>query len=334
MNPELSEKIINVFNLVEPVVFTKVEKGFSSHNYKVETGNGLFFLKKHRTSGADRIGTIEKVEEFFTNHNVPVIGPIKSKNGNLHEIIDQYCYVLYPFVSGKHYETGNVPIDIVKVMGRELAKIHLLTKDGIVGEYEEDTHFKLQEKEHIIFEIEELLKIIKPENDFDVLSIDGLKLKKKLVTECTTTFESLNMKDRHLCLGDYYTDNIFFTEDGKILNIFDLDMAGPTPRMYELVRACMLTCFWYGYSLENIDKAKAFINSYFEVYAFTSTEFRSAIELYYTKSFYSIWREYLHYIKKDFRNDITYKTYIEEMHYLTENREKLFVILDPNNANK
>ncbi len=330
MNQNISEKIIEMFWLVEPVVFTKVEKGFSSYNYKVETGNGVFFLKKHRISGADRIETIEKVEDFFIQNKIPVIGPIRSKNGNLHEVINHSCYVLYPFISGKQYETGNIPIDIIKVMGRELAKAHLLTKNGIIGKYDEDTHFKLQEKEHIIFEIEELLKIIKPENDFDVLSIDGLNLKKKLVSECTTTFESLNMNDRHLCFGDYYPDNVFFTEDGKILNIFDLDMAGPTPRMYELVRSCSLTCFWHGYNLENIEKAKIFIKSYFDIYSFTSTEFRSAIELYYTKSFYSIWREYLHYVKEDFRNDITYKTNLEEIYYLTENREKLINILDPN----
>ena len=70
MNPELSEKIIEMFGLVEPVVFTKIEKGFSSYNYKVETGNGVFFLKKHRISGADRIETIEKVEDFFIQNKI------------------------------------------------------------------------------------------------------------------------------------------------------------------------------------------------------------------------------------------------------------------------
>ena len=327
MTNDIQNKIIAIYNLSIPITITKIEKGFSSINYKIETQDQVFFLKKHRASGTKRIETIEKAEQFFADNNIPVVSPVKNITGDLHVVIDNTYYVIYPFVSGISYELGNIPKNILGNMGAKLAEVHLLTKDGIVGEYSEDKQFKLPNKENVLSEIENLLNIINPKNDFDNKVLEGLNLKKQLIKEYDIGEEKFVLKDRHLCLGDYYPDNIFFDENGDILYIFDLDMAGSAPRLFELIRSCMLSCFWYKMNDENIEKAKVFIGEYYKRYPFDLNDFEDTLELFYVKSIYAIWREKAYYIENDNRTNSIYIPSLETIIYLRDNRYMLFSTL-------
>lgn len=330
MNKELIEKILTHFGINTLISFEKIQKGFSSDNYKIETEEGTYFLKKHQESGGQRLASIEQAEQFFSTNNIPIIVPIKNKDGASHTIIGDKYYVLYPFVSGVQYESGNISPAVAATLGEMLAAAHLLTKNGISGEYDECAKlFKLQSKEETLLKINKLLSSIVVKSSLDQKMVEGLALKKNLVENCAVTFESFDLHDRHLCFGDYYPDNIFFDQDGTILHIFDLDMAGPTPRMFEVVRSCMLSCFWHADFEKKIESAKAFIAAYYKKYPFALNQLRDAIELDYVKSFYSTWREETHFYKGDFRTDPLYESHINSIQYLTEHRDKLFEMIKP-----
>ena len=102
MNQELLEKIFSHYDVPSPTVFLKIEKGFISHNHKVETAKGVFFLKQHAPEKVWQIDSIEEIEMFFANNEIPVISPYLAKDGARHIVVDEGYYVLYPFVEGRH----------------------------------------------------------------------------------------------------------------------------------------------------------------------------------------------------------------------------------------
>lgn len=332
MTDELLKKILAEYAIPIFVSFEKIDKGFASENYKIITTDGIFFLKKHRGSGAKRIDSIEQAEQCFANGGIPVVLPIKNKNAKLYSVINGSIYVLYPFVSGKQYISGNIPLEMASKMGSVLAQAHLVTVDGFTGTYNEDPNFSLRPKDDALSRMDKIISSIPKKTGFDEIAIRELKLKKALLQNAGATIESIDRASRNICLGDYYPDNVFFDQDGNIAHIFDLDMAGPGPRIVELVRSALLTCCWYVYTPENIQKTKAFIYEYYKMYPFTEQELRDAIEFYFLKATRSIWREKLRYSENDFRSDADYKLALGEIEYLDKNRQSLLGVINPINS--
>lgn len=322
MTKELLHKILLEYGISNVISCSKIEKGLSSENYKIETDSRTFFLKKHRPYGAKRLLSIEQAEAFFHSNGIPIVVPIKTTNGNGYVISNEDYYVLYPFVSGVQYESGNITKEVAENLGDMLATAHLLTKNGIQGAYTEDKYFQLPNNTQIISEIDDLLATISPSTAYDTIAIQGLTLKRKLIVENSVTMQALDLTDRHLCFGDFYPDNIFFDDNGKIQHIFDLDMAGPAPRLFELVRSVMLSCFWYSFDEEKLRSAQHFILAYYKKYPFDKNKFQDAVELYYLKSFYSVWRERAHYIVQDFRTDSIYPSSLNTLEYLKDHRDE------------
>jgi len=307
------------------VSFEKIQKGFSSDNYKIETTGGIFFLKKHRASVGKRLASIERAEQFFIANGIPIIGSIETLGGARHTMVGEDYYVLYPFVTGLHYSAGTINDSLMISLGNMLARIHLLSKNGFAQEeYVEGNYFHLPNTAQTIIEVERLLSGITEGTAYDKRAREGLLLKKTLIETNQVTLESLSLSDRHLCFGDYYSENAFFNEDGEIIYLFDLDGAGPAPRLFELIRAMMLSCFWYSVTEEKIVAAKKFISTYYNNYPFKKEQLQDALELYYVKSFHETWMENNHYQKNDYRSDSMYGISIDEIKYLTENRDRLF----------
>ena len=186
MNQELLEKIFSHYDVPSPTVFLKIEKGFISHNHKVETAKGVFFLKQHAPEKVWQIDSIEEIEMFFANNEIPVISPYLAKDGARHIVVDEGYYVLYPFVEGRHRERGNVPEVSLKSMGELLARMHLLTKDGIKGEYKEFAYYKVRDKDKVFAELKEYVSIINKKaekSDFDIRALEVIELRKKMIEE-------------------------------------------------------------------------------------------------------------------------------------------------------
>ena len=320
-------KILDFYEIPPVVSFSKVERGYISHNYRVETRAGIYFLKQHSKKVFWQIDSIEKAESFFINGGIPVIKPLQTKTGELHIVVDEKCYVLYPFVEGISYERGNIPIQALESMGKMLADIHLLTKEGITDTYKEFPYYKLSAKEKIIDEIEQCLAVIQKIQDktaFDILVLDSLTYKKEFIEKFDSTSYSFITEDRHLCHGDYHVENIFFDQTNNISYVFDLDMSGPAPRLYELFRSCMLSCFNHIYIEDRFKQARILIDSYYKKYPFTQKEFRDVLEAYYLNQIWSAWIEKSHYLEGSTRVDHIYKPCMDTIYYLRDHRDEFF----------
>jgi Ser/Thr protein kinase RdoA (MazF antagonist) len=326
MTQELLEKIFNHFNVAAPISYTRVEKGFMSHNYSVVTTDGVFFLKQRALDTLPQIDSIERAEQFFAEHGIPIVSPFLTKEGFRHVVFDDKCYVLSNFIDGIHLERGNLSVTALGDMAELLAKIHLLTKDGIVGEYTEFGYFKPRNKEKILSELFDFISLVEAKKDlseFDILALSTMKIRVQLIEQNSVTFDSPAMLDRHLCHGDYHADNMFFTHEEKVSHLFDFDMTGPAPRMYEVVRTFMLSCFDHVYSEDRLEQSRLFIFAYNKKYPFTEQEFADAFEAYYVKQFWSDWIEKAHYVQGITRTDVLYKPMVDTILYLKDNRQDL-----------
>lgn len=330
MPADLLKDILKQYDIGELVDFTKIPIGVSSDNYKVETSKGTYFLKKHRESALERIGSLERIEQFFVANDIPIIVPVSTIDKKLHFIHEGTCYVMYPFVSGITFEQGKVSNEMVVHMAQMLAHMHLLTKDGIQETYGDvSMDFVLRKTEVIVEEIDTLLKqveVLEQKTEYDILAQQGLRLKRQLLIKNKLEIDTFGFETFNLAHGDYHPGNIFFNDDLTISAIFDLDMSGPIPRVYELVRSTMLTCPNHDYSEEKIRQAELFIKTYYELYPFTKEELANAMEAFYFKTL-SVWREKAHYYENDGRTDGEYEKTLRSIDYLTDHRSDLVDML-------
>jgi Ser/Thr protein kinase RdoA (MazF antagonist) len=318
-------KILREWNIGDVLRISLIPIGMSSKNWKVETSSGFYFLKMHRASGGGRIESIERVEEYFCSHGIPVLTPLRTRDGISHVFQEGAAYVLYPFVSGQSFDFGKAPRDALRNMGEMLAKMHLLTKDGIKGSYADvSTYFLSPSPDKLIADIDRfLLKIshLASKTEYDHIAEEGLALKKKMVLKHAEGIKRFTFDTLTLGHGDYHPSNIFFKENMSISAIFDLDMSGPMPRMYEFARSLYISCFEYAYTEEGFEQAAIFAKAYFEEYPFEKEELRKGVEAVFFKMF-SVWRERAHYEEHDFRSDLTYPPSIRNMVYLDSHKEE------------
>ncbi|MES3017411.1 MAG: phosphotransferase [Bacteroidota bacterium] len=326
MYDELLEEILKKYSAGNLMDFARIPTGVSSENYKVKTSKGTYFLKKHRESVLERIESLERLEQFFAANGIPIITPISTIDNKLHCLHDHACYVLYPFVSGDTFEQGKVSDEVVKNMAEMLAKIHLLTRDGIQEQYADVSVYFIPRKTEVMTkEIDTLLEHIEHLQSkvaYDELAERGLALKRAFLLQHASEIDDFSFNDRNLGHGDYHPGNIFFNNDLTISALFDLDMAGALPRIYELVRAIMLTCLNHNYSKEKIQQSKIFIKTYHDLYPFDEEDLTKGMEAFYFETL-ATWREKAHYWEHDGRTDGEYEDTIQSIHYLTDYRAEL-----------
>jgi len=320
------EKILNEYSLGNLKDFNLILVGVSSENYRIQTSQGLFFLKKHRKEASKRLKSIERIEHLFNSHGFPIVCPIMNKAGKYYSIHENNYFVVYPFISGKSFKNGQAPLNAFSKLGVLLANIHLLTKGGIKESYADvKVYFMPFNPEQILEYINKHLDRIShldKKSAYDLQAEKGLFLKRDMITKFAPQFKKISFDKFNLGHGDYHLENIFFDPQQNISAVFDLDMAGPMPRMYELVRSIMISCFAHVYAEDRIIQAEAFIKAYYEKYPFEKDDFKKGMDTFYFKTF-STWRERAHYEESDNRTDDEYPLTIESIKYLNDKRDYL-----------
>jgi Ser/Thr protein kinase RdoA (MazF antagonist) len=79
----------------------KVTKGVLSENYILNDDTTKFFFKKYRYDDEERIREIHAAKKYFADNSIPVILPIETISGNTYFALDNFYYVLFPFVEGR-----------------------------------------------------------------------------------------------------------------------------------------------------------------------------------------------------------------------------------------
>lgn len=305
----------------------KVEKGFFSDNYFLSDGIKKFFLKKYRFDNSNRIAEVHASKKYFADGGIPIILPVTLLNGKTFFEYEASYYALFPFVDGKHIESGELTENAIVSLGQMLGKIHLLGKESklVIN----DT-FKIENEEKTFKKIEDILvKIaeVKSPSDFDKIALENVQMKKKLLLENTMTFDNLGLSCDHLIHGDYLDHNVFFDEEDRVKWVFDLEKTNYSPRTYELFRSMVYGLLSADVTDIDLENARKYIDAYSSVYPISKDEIRRGLQLYFVKTIHLFWVESEHYLKGNARVDHFLFDDHHRIRYLSENLDVLIETL-------
>jgi Ser/Thr protein kinase RdoA (MazF antagonist) len=305
------------YNLSNLRFLEKVDKGYLSDNYVLESEGKRFFLKKHRTADLGTVSTTLNIEQFFADRGVPAILPIPfGENQTLFQAEDG-LYSLYPFVEGSHGHRMHYSKTALKSAAEMLAKIHIAGQKDYPSVAYDD--FAMWTKEEFLDKAKSVKELIRPETDFDRMALAYLDLKIKVVTETDEFPFEKNFGTPQLIHGDYHGSNIFFDDKEQVAHVFDFEKAQIQPSVLEVVRSVNFLCFGGEFSEDQFESAEYFLRSYQEVIPIDLAYLRNALWFWHFRQVYSLWEHTEHYEKNNTRVDNLVEKRYGYLKYYSEN---------------
>ncbi|MFH1404999.1 MAG: phosphotransferase [Patescibacteria group bacterium] len=280
-------ELFSIDGFEEPVL---VHGGRMCVNVHIRCNQGSFFLKQYRQHMTEFVHEVKHAEKYFFDHGVPVILPIKDKYHRYSFWFDEFWFSLFPYIEGTIPDVNMSDVTI-KSLGNWLGKIHK------IGEkYPEDTFRRIRfwDKNRFYTQYLEIKhtynqKVEKTKSEEEAMKF--LETKEGIVRQNTFAPSDVERTNECLLHGDFIYTNVFIDTLGEISHVFDFEKAVKGPIGYEVARSMMINCFDNGWSDENINKAKKFINAYREIHALTFDEFSLGFRTYMTSMAHKGWIE-------------------------------------------
>ena len=304
--------------------FGKVSGGYLSDNFAVGNDKIKYFLRQYRSKYNKKENEqIHRIKNFFAKNGIPIISPLKNKNGKTFFEFDGKFYALFPFIEGKVIEAKDLTIKTIHSIARMLAKIHLLSKNGFPELTEDRT--SIYSKEKIVADGEKILSLInakRKKDEFDEQALCQIALKLDLVKQNNITFEDLGLKFDHLIHGDFHEMNLFYDQNNEVKFVYDLEKATVAPRSFEIARAIDYICLT-DFKDINIIRAAEFVKAYRSLYEISDEEIRKGLIFWYMKNIHNLWIEEAHYLQNNFRTDVFYPIQDKKLRFYSQHLDKV-----------
>ncbi|MFA5127001.1 MAG: phosphotransferase [Patescibacteria group bacterium] len=319
------DKVIELIKLnygLLPRLVKIIDGGYLGNNYFLTSGKGNFFLKGYCYQDISKVEEIQKIEFFLADGGIPVILPIKNNQGLYIFTVEGIHYSLFPYIEGRIVHRDDLTQKVFESAGKMLARIHLLSKNGIpdfVTEIISPYNKSIFSEELQL--IEKKLEDKTQLDSFDQLAREAIYFKKNAVERNKIKYQDLNLPDSHLIHGDYHEANLFFDGNENVSHVFDLEKAKRAPRVYDIIRAMDSMCFFTHFENHNFENAKSFIQAYGSIYPLDQVEFETGIKYYYLKKIHSLLIEKEHYLKHNNRLNDFLKSDLVSLSYYSSNLE-------------
>ncbi len=329
-NKKTFQKISTLYPIAKGIRFAgNVKEGYLSQNYILQNSEQKFFLKQYSAKySLEMLKDIHKVKFFFGKSGIPVILPYEDLNGGtIFEDNGRY-YALFPFVVGKILVREELFKKEITCLGKLLAKVHGLSKNGVPlkiksgGKTWDSKKFFLESNLLL-----EKIENISEKKEFDKLALKVLKKKIEIVKSNKLLLKELGLENNHLLHGDFHEQNVFFNNDNSIKNLFDWEKTCIGARVFELVRAIDYVCLNGNYGNKNIEDAVFFLKAYYEEYPIEKDEFYKGVTFFYLKKAHSLWIETNHYINNTERSDELLKKELLTLNYYEKGYSDLVIRL-------
>ena len=328
---ELKDSLINKYQQLEKInKLEEVKEGYLSKNHIVYTDKYKYFLKEYRdVYTKEEIIDIHKVGRIFHKNNIPIILPIRNIKNETFFTVNNHRYSLFPFVEGVKVDREHITTkETIESIAKTLANIHMISLNGLpIKIHHEDSFINIENfftGSQIIFNI---LNSIKDKTEFDQLALKTMDLKMSLLKENEELIRSfVGVKD-HLLHGDYHDKNIFLDNNGDVKYIFDLEKAKIGDRLQELVRSMDYIFLNGEYGKENIENAKLYVQTYYDIYPFDKEDLINTLKGYWLKKATSLWIFNTHYVEKSNRVDCFLENELALLQYFPDNYIKVADIL-------
>lgn len=302
--------------------FEQISSGKTNLSYKIKTDKGDFVLKQYIYKDEERIKTIVRIKQYLAGKKIPAVPPIKNIEGSYYSKLNGNYIALFPFVNGTLFsDSTNIPKEALFSAAKILAKIHLLSKNGLPNLTKRIYYgwdIKIFKKAVDI--VREAMK--NQDDDFKETAEKLLNLKLKIANENKLAYSELNLKNDHFCYGDYQSQNLIYDDNLNIIAVLDLEIARNAPRVLELMRATDLFCFRGKFDDKNFSLAKIFIDEYKKIYPIKNEEMAAGVKAYfYSEYVYTTWLEERHYIQGNNRSDVFANAMLASLVYFSKNLE-------------
>lgn len=289
--------------LTQPQILKNINGGSRSKNFLIKDRNQYFFLKNYYLSQKDVL-QIHKIQNFFFEKGIPVICPVLNNKNKSISIFNDQIYTLFPFINGYTIPKEKLSKENLASLAKMLALIHLAGKNPPDFSMQMNDTLWNSEKSFIeMNDIENKVNSIKEKNEYDLLVLKFLDLKREILKSNKIKYKDLSLKNDHLIHGDYYEKNVFFDKDGKVSYVFDWEQTKLLSRALEIVRSIEIICFSGIYNEITKEKAKFFLNSYNNVYPIDREEIVEALKVFVLIRAHSLRIEKLHYQNQIFISD-------------------------------
>lgn len=276
---DLVGRVLGRWRVGPPLAARTLTSGLMNLNWRVETGDGTYALK--RVSDVDRrtLRAQHRVVVALAEAGIPVPVPLRTRRGGTHAIVDGDRYVLHPWVAGRHRGGLDLSPGECVALGRRLAELHV-TLARLMPPVQQTCYVPAPRAEDSLVTIERLLEVARtrPERDsFDDLVerrlLERGVLLSRLAGHRPPEADALATGYVH---GDFHSLNLLFDDAGELAAILDWDRLAVGTYAGEVVRAgVLLFAFRDGHGLD-LDRIAAFVTGYRSTGELDALQLRSA----------------------------------------------------------
>ncbi|NQV89518.1 MAG: phosphotransferase [Parcubacteria group bacterium] len=315
----LTSMLKELFGFVSIDQFLPVEGGFVTNNFSFSCGPNRYFLKQFGTASTERIHNITIAQSSFFNEGIPVIMPILNRHEETTFFFEGTWWGVFPFIDGDTCSSKELTTGHATQLGNMLGNIH---KIGLTCNKEDAQPIILWNKSIFVSEKLALEYVYEREankRDVETTAIQNLHLQKNFILNNPNSVAELRPENDCLIHGDFTHNNVFFTHDGRVQSVYDLDKTCVAPRGYEVARSILITCFDHGWDEKSFKLSDAFLRSYLAICPMSFEEFSHGFNIYVTHFMHTTWLEKKVILYKSKRHEpFIYSSHVRLTHLLSD----------------
>lgn len=323
ISDSLREALSVHYEFVDLANIITLDSGFRCLNLAFTSGSSRFFLKQYREKEAHRMQEAKRAEQWFSDHGVPIILPIKTKEGETVIRCEEHWYSVFPFVEGAPSHPQDLTPHHVASLGLLHGKLHRLGSQADASTYSD---FRFWDREAFYRDVQ-LIEAYVQEHPLssqeEVLALEHVRVQEQFLRHADQGPKMFGLPFTHLLVDDFIYTNVFFDEQGNIKRVYDIERTGMGPRAYDLARSLFITCFDDGWDEKNFEFARIYVKAYQTVYPITRAEFRQGVELYTYYFMYLLWIEKAILLKGSIRHRLLIHPSCARLEHFLGDREEL-----------
>ncbi|MFX0126438.1 MAG: phosphotransferase [Candidatus Hodarchaeota archaeon] len=250
LNEKAIQKIVNAFDVGKfRKLVAKLDSGFQSDNYHIQTSGGNFVLRVIYDS-VDNVEYCMEVFDYLATNGIKTPKPIRTKKGKLSHLYDNNVIVIQTFLPGTFYEEESFEkLDLLlPFFGRELGKIHRVSLQMVIDKGEG----RFSNRGNVISSVKKLAKKYLPDKEYIINQYE--------VWDQEIHFIHTEKLTKAVIHGDVGPKDFFF-KDGKYQGILDFNAAHFDFLLFDIAPMMMYCAL---YEPERKRQYLSFITAYLE----------------------------------------------------------------------
>ena len=214
--------------------------GTAGGTWRVESGGGVYFLRRRgaRTSSRARLEFDHGLRGHLVAQGLPTAAAVPTRDDRRWVRTDSGVYELYPFVSGRSFDPDSTAE--VADAARTLARFHQIAKPyrtASVAPEPVAQYTALGFSDAVSDRMDDPALLL--ENTVAVRALAPTDVGRAVVDRCVARAEAMRLAyagPAYAALagwiihGDYTPANLLFSDEGRVVGVFDLDWAVPGAR--------------------------------------------------------------------------------------------------------